>query len=37
MNILLDDFNANVGRKGSFKLTIGSEGSQEIRNDKELE
>jgi endonuclease/exonuclease/phosphatase family metal-dependent hydrolase len=33
MKILWGDFNAKVGRKDIFKLTIGTESSQEISND----
>jgi hypothetical protein len=33
MKILLGDFNAKVGRKNSFKPTIGNESSHEISND----
>jgi hypothetical protein len=33
MNILLGDFNANVGREDTFKPTIGSESLHEINND----
>jgi hypothetical protein len=33
MKILLGDFSAKVGRKDSFKPTIGSESLQEINND----
>jgi endonuclease/exonuclease/phosphatase family metal-dependent hydrolase len=32
MKILLGDFNAKVGRKGIFKLTVGNESSHEISN-----
>jgi hypothetical protein len=32
MNILLDDFNAKVGREDIFKPTIGNESSHEISN-----
>jgi hypothetical protein len=33
MKILLGDFNAQVGRKDIFKLTIGKESLHEISND----
>jgi hypothetical protein len=33
MKILLDDFNAKVGREDNFKPTIGNESSHEISND----
>jgi hypothetical protein len=33
MKILLGDFNAKVGREGSFKPTIGNESLYEISND----
>jgi hypothetical protein len=33
MKILLDDFDAKVGREDIFKPTIGNESSQEISND----
>jgi hypothetical protein len=33
MKILLDDFNAKVGREDMFKPTIGNESSLEISND----
>jgi hypothetical protein len=33
MNILLRDFNAKVGRKDTFKPTIGNESLHEISND----
>jgi hypothetical protein len=33
LKILLGDFNAKVGRKDIFKLTIGNESSHEISND----
>jgi hypothetical protein len=33
MKILLDDFNAKVGRENMFKPTIGNDNLREISND----
>ena len=36
MKILLGDFNANMGRKDIFKLTVGNEGSHQNINDNDV-